>query len=437
MPIKYTENHHLYSDADGTSVHVALHLQGADLPAAQLFVSRVLDVAGGFVRALISDLPDGVLWPQTSGPCVHYDPEGETAPDGDGEAGVCAYPSERGLCPHLDSPEIFCPLKGACYAMREIASLRESCEAEQEEQDQDMAADLAPRSDYVLTPRDPQEQAADAGESEPEFLTPEPEETPVYKTKACRVPEQQVWTAEENAVLASATSRQEAITLFRERFPGTARTDGAIRRQWYDVRPPLATAPPDGRRGTWTAEEDAVLLQETAVTAAVQAYQARFCDGSRTPAALSSRYYRIRRKALKEGRLPAPASDRAPVTQTVEPAGDIDPDECDPDQMVGPEPATGKGFYGDARALHADQMDGTTCDRPLSQEPRGGETASHPWFGMRVRVLDPPDLAERTGTVMQYGLGPEELLVALDESPDRVWLPPESLLLIGAGRGSS
>jgi len=434
MPIKYTENHHLYYSDDGASAHVVMHLQGADLPATQLFVSRVLDVAGGFVRTLISDLPDGVLWPQVSGPCVHYDPEGVATPTGDGAAGehqgeapVCAYPSERGLCPHLDTPEILCPLKGACYAMQEIASLREACEAEQEEQDQDMAAevlDTVPRSDYVLTPRGPQEPVADAGE--PEFPAPEPEETPVYKTKGQVPAHIQMWTAEENAVLASATSRQEAIGLFRERFPDSIRTDGAIMRQWYEVRPPLATAPPDGRQGSWSAEEDAILLQETAVTAAVQAYQAKFGDAKRTYAALSSRYYRIQRKARKEGRLPDFAGDRVPVTQSVEPAR-------------APEPAPHKGLYGDAKALRADLMDGARCDRPqpaAAPDPRVCAEPLHPWIGMRVRVLDPLDLINRTGVVREYALEPRELLVALDESPDRVWLPPESLLLIGAGRAS-
>ena len=108
-------------------------------------------------------------------------------------------------------------------------------------------------------------------------------------------------------------------------------------------------------------------------------------------------------------------------------------------QKSRPEPATGKGFYGDARALHADMMDGMMCDRPLSQEaeapePRETRDNPHPWLRMRVRVLDPPDLSNRTGAVVQYNLDPHELLVALDDSHDRVWLPPESLLLIGAGR---
>mgnify|MGYP001172643844 CR=1 FL=1 len=127
MP-KYSETHHLNIDDAGlASVHVALHLQGADLPAAQLFVIRVLDVAGKFARPLeVQAPPDGILVRQTSGPCVHFDPDGTFCPSGDGENGehqdeapLCAYPTGRGVCPHLDNPDVLCPVKDACYAMCE------------------------------------------------------------------------------------------------------------------------------------------------------------------------------------------------------------------------------------------------------------------------------------------------------------------------------
>ena len=88
-----------------------------------------------------------IVRPQTSGPCVHFDPDGVFSPDGDGEQGehqdsapACAYPSERGaLCPHLDNPEILCPVKDACSAMQEIARMRDACETEQGHRDADAA----------------------------------------------------------------------------------------------------------------------------------------------------------------------------------------------------------------------------------------------------------------------------------------------------------
>lgn len=127
MP-KYSETHHLNIDDAGlASVHVALHLQGADLPAARLFVLKVLDVAGKFARPLeVQAPPDGILVRQTSDPCVHFDPDGTFCPSGDGENGehqdeapLCAYPTENGVCPHLDNPDVLCPVKDACYAMCE------------------------------------------------------------------------------------------------------------------------------------------------------------------------------------------------------------------------------------------------------------------------------------------------------------------------------
>jgi hypothetical protein len=48
-----------------------------------------------------------IVRPQTSGPCVHYGPYG------------CEVPREDGQCPHLDNPDVLCPVKDACYAMRE------------------------------------------------------------------------------------------------------------------------------------------------------------------------------------------------------------------------------------------------------------------------------------------------------------------------------
>ena len=53
--------------------------------------------------------------PQTSGPCVHYDEQTEYVAD----AYPCTYPYGDGVCPHLDNPDVLCPLKDACYAMRE------------------------------------------------------------------------------------------------------------------------------------------------------------------------------------------------------------------------------------------------------------------------------------------------------------------------------
>ncbi len=75
-----------------------------------------------------------IIRPQTSGPCVHYDERSEHVAD----VAPCTYSYDDGRCPHLDNPEILCPVKDACSAMQEIARMRDACEAEQEEQDADM-----------------------------------------------------------------------------------------------------------------------------------------------------------------------------------------------------------------------------------------------------------------------------------------------------------
>jgi len=84
-----------------------------------------------------------IVRPQTSGPCVHYDELSEHAADAD----PCTYPYGDGVCPHLDNPDIICPVKDACYAMSEVARMRGECEQEQGEQDADMAA-VAPSQTY-------------------------------------------------------------------------------------------------------------------------------------------------------------------------------------------------------------------------------------------------------------------------------------------------
>lgn len=336
-----------------------------------IIVIADVDEIAALLGVTVQQEPE-IVRPQMSGPCVHYE---------DGTPYRCTYPYGDGRCPHLDNPEILCPVKEACSTMQEIARMRDACEAEQEEQDADMAA-----QDTVY-------------EAEtPEFVEPTPEEEPVYEASPL-VGEMRLdargWTREEERAMREATTPTEAVALYRAAYPGSVRTDAAIKSRYYQkIRP---------------------------------------------------------RRHGADGPLPDFAGDTVPVTQCEGPAG--------------------KGLYGDARALHADMMDGMMCDRPLSREteedyaqaeraweiriipealpaseggalsaepdaPRDCAEPPHPWIGMRVRVLTPPDLANRTGTALQYSLDPREMLIALDDSPDRVWLPPESLVLVGAGRGS-
>ena len=154
-----------------------------------------------------------IVRPQTSGPCVHCE---------DGTPYRCTYPYDDGRCPHLDNPEILCPVKDACSAMHEAARMRGVCEAEQEEQDADMAA------------REP------VYETEtPEFVEPEPDDGALhtYTVPATRKPTNpNAWSDEEEEVIRRAQSAAEAGRLYSEAFPNSTRTAAAVTSRWYRLR---------------------------------------------------------------------------------------------------------------------------------------------------------------------------------------------------------
>ncbi len=346
-----------------------------------------------------------IVRPQTSGPCVHYDERSEHAAD----AYPCTYPYDDGRCPHLDNPEILCPVKDACYAMQEVARMRDACEAEQEEQDADMAA-----QDEVY-------------ETEtPEFVEPTPEEEPVYEASPL-VDEVRLdprgWTPEEEGAMREATTPTEAVALYRAAYPGSSRTDAAIKTRYnLKIRPqrgatpapedpqaqaddagksepeipvtvpeeetPSEVKPPAAitRMREWTAEEDAAIRGATTPSEAVALYRSAIPDSGRSDGAIRVRWHNKIRP--QRGATPAPdfAGDAVPVTQY--------------------------------------------------EEPRSTGAPPYPRTGARVQIRYPPEFADRTGTVVQYNPDSPEMLVALDNSLDRIWLPPESLVLVGAGRGS-
>lgn len=166
-----------------------------------------------------------ILRPQTSGPCVHYDERSEHVAD----VAPCTYPYEDG-CPHLDNPDVLCPVKDACYAMSEVARMRDACETEQEEQDGDMAA-----QDTVY-------------ETEtPEFVEPTSEEEPGYEASPL-VGEMRLdargWTPEEERAMCGATTPAEAVALYRAAYPDSVRTDAAIKTRYHlKIRPQRGATP--------------------------------------------------------------------------------------------------------------------------------------------------------------------------------------------------
>ena len=182
-----------------------------------------------------------IVRPQTSGPCVHCE---------DGTPYRCTYSYDDGRCPHLDNPEILCPVKDACSAMQEIARMRDACEAEQEEQDADMAAQDAVYETETPAIADPGRLHTYVVEPEPEFPEPAPEEELVYEAPP-PVGEMRLdargWTPEEERALRGATTPAEAVALYRAAYPGSSRTDAAIKSRYHlKIRPQRwATPPPD------------------------------------------------------------------------------------------------------------------------------------------------------------------------------------------------
>ena len=159
-----------------------------------------------------------IVRPQTSGPCVHYDERSEHAADTD----PCTYPYGDGVCPHLDNPEILCPVKDACYAMHEVARMRDECEQEQGGQDADMTA------------REPVYETA-----APEFVEPEPDDGAphTYTVPATRKPTNpNAWSDEEIEVIRRAQSAAEAGRLYVDAFPESNRTAAAVSSRWYKLR---------------------------------------------------------------------------------------------------------------------------------------------------------------------------------------------------------
>jgi len=158
-----------------------------------------------------------ILRPQTSGPCVHYDERSEHVAD----VAPCTYPYEDG-CTHLDNPEILCPVKDACYAMQEIARMRDACEAEQGHRDADAA-----------TGEPVYETAA------PEWVEPEPDDGALhtYTVPATRKPTNpNAWSDEEIEVIRRAQSAVEAGRLYVDAFPESNRTVAAVSSRWYKLR---------------------------------------------------------------------------------------------------------------------------------------------------------------------------------------------------------
>lgn len=102
--------------------------------------------------------------------------------------------------------------------------MRDVCEAEQDEQDADMAA-VAPSQTY--------ETAA------PEWVEPAPDDGAphTYTVPATRKPTNpNAWSDEEEEVIRRARNAKEAVTLYYGAYPQSSRTYAAVQSRWYRLR---------------------------------------------------------------------------------------------------------------------------------------------------------------------------------------------------------
>jgi len=158
---------------------------------------------------------------------VHYDEWSEHAADTD----PCTYPYGDGVCPHLDNPEILCPVKDACYAMHEVARMRDECEQEQGEQE---VADAQTILDEVSRLKDRALTILDRAETEGTREACMALHTHTVPTT--RKPHPNAWSDEEIEVIRRAQSAAEAGRLYVDAFPESNRTAAAVSSRWYKLR---------------------------------------------------------------------------------------------------------------------------------------------------------------------------------------------------------
>jgi len=168
------------------------------------------DEAERYLRYIAgSGRTETLLRPQTSGPCVHIDQADIDDPEAVQALGVaCRHPA--GECPHLDD-EVICPVKNTCYAMHEVARMRE---AEQEEQDQAIVAESAAVPEPEITPK-----GGRAYEAPP----------PTHGGW----PSARGWTPTEEQVMREARTPTEAVSLYRAAYPESPRSDASIKSRYH------------------------------------------------------------------------------------------------------------------------------------------------------------------------------------------------------------
>ena len=317
-----------------------------------------------------------ILRPQTSGPCVHYDERSEHAAD----AYPCTYPYGDGTCPHLDNPDIICPVKDSLYAIHEVARMRGVCGAEQvsgqcvyyDERSEEFGVNVEPcthpdacktgcpyldddgiycpqKDGWSAASKQAEEDLAWAwGDDIPKFV-------PLAQDPEGRGHDRGADVATEGPVYAPAEPE------FVEPEPDE---DHA-----YAIQLPT----PAKRKNAWTEDENWTVARADTRAEAIEAYRAAYPDSTRTDKAILSRWEKLHRDC-REPLAPDFAGDTVPVTQ---------------------------------------------CDEAAIRRPRFK-------VGDRVRISHPA-FKGYTGTIRRYYAATANYLTHIDGTTDTTWLSEEYL----------
>ena len=162
--------------------------------------------AVGYLRHLATDGAHEVR-EQPHGRCRYFDDKGSLTLDGDGpspreDRPPCTYDGE---CPHLNNPNIGCPITESLSSMRKSPPPQ---------------AGAVPPSDYVLAPQEP---------------VPDLESAPLTIPKPQGVPraKKNEWDQNEESALMGATSPIDAVRMYRAVYPDSDRSDAAIKTRYH------------------------------------------------------------------------------------------------------------------------------------------------------------------------------------------------------------
>ena len=127
--------------------------------------------------------------------------------------------------------------------------------------------------------------------------TPSKKPAPEKKGSLAKNFDAERWSPDERKVITEAESRQSAIASYREKYPDSKRSDDAIGRQFYEIHPDKRS--PDT---PWTPEENQPILDADTVEEALAKYRQLFPESARSEAAVRREWYELRPE--KRGEIP-------------------------------------------------------------------------------------------------------------------------------------